>query len=302
MYDEAHVAAWRRIVDYVHAMTPARIGLQLGHSGRKGSTKASLEESDIPLDEGNWPLIAPSAIAHRPTMQVPRAMTRADMDHVLDDFVSAVRMAERCGFDLLELHCAHGYLMSSFITPLSNRRDDAYGGTLENRLRFPLEVFRAMRDTWPESKPISVRISATDWVDGGVTGEESVRIAHAFVDAGADIIHVSTGQTSPDAKPVYGRMWQTPYSDRIRNEARVPTIAVGSITEADQLNSIIAAGRADLCALGRPHLADAAWTLRAAAELGYAMQWWPRQYLSGKSQLEREIARKRELERAATKT
>ena len=293
MYTPEHVAGWRRIVDFVHERSPAKICLQLGHSGRKGSTKLGLEGTDIPLDEGNWDVIGPSALPHRPTMQVPREMTRADMDKVRDDFVHATRLAIEAGFDMVELHCAHGYLLSSFITPLANRRRDGYGGPLENRLRFPIEVFAAMRAAWPDERPMSVRISATDWVEGGVTGEDSVRIAQAFIAAGADIIHVSTGQTSPDAKPVYGRMWQTPFSDRIRNEARIPTIAVGNVTEPDQLNSIIAAGRADLVALARPHLADPAWTLHAAAELGYTDQWWPWQYRSGKQQLERLIERRK---------
>ena len=293
MYAPEHVAGWRRIVDFVHERSPAKICLQLGHSGKKGSTKLGLEGTDIPLDEGNWEVIGPSALPHRPTMQIPREMTRADMDKVRDDFVHATRLAIEAGFDMVELHCAHGYLLSSFITPLANRRRDGYGGPLENRLRFPIEVFAAMRAAWPDERPMSVRISATDWVEGGVTGEDSVRIAQAFIAAGADIIHVSTGQTSPDAKPVYGRMWQTPFSDRIRNEARIPTIAVGNVTEPDQLNSIIAAGRADLVALARPHLADPAWTLHAAAELGYTDQWWPWQYRSGKQQLERLIERRK---------
>jgi anthraniloyl-CoA monooxygenase len=294
MYAPAHVEAWTPIVRFVHEWSPAKVCLQLGHSGRKGSTKLGLEGTDIPMDEGNWEVIAPSALAHRPTMQVPRAMTRADMDAVREQFVQATRMAIACGFDMIELHCAHGYLLSSFITPLANRRTDAYGGSLENRVRYPVEVFRAMREVWPEERPMSVRISATDWVEGGVTGEEAVQIARAFVAAGADVIHVSTGQTSPDAKPVYGRMWQTPYSDWIRNEAGFATIAVGNITEPDQVNSIIAAGRADLVALARPHLSDPAWTLHAAAELGYTAQWWPPQYRSGKDQLERLAQRRRE--------
>jgi anthraniloyl-CoA monooxygenase len=205
-------------------------------------------------------------------------------------------MAAECSFDMLELHCAHGYLLSSFITPLSNRRGDEFGGSLENRLRFPLEVFVAMRGAWPEDRPMSVRISATDWIEGGVDPDESVRIARAFSDAGVDIVHVSAGQTSPEARPVYGRMFQTPLSDRIRNEAGVPTIAVGNITEPDQVNSIIAAGRADLCALARPHLSDPHWTLHAAAELGYAGQPWPVQYLAGRQQLERLVQRRREME------
>jgi anthraniloyl-CoA monooxygenase len=227
-------------------------------------------------------------------------MTRADMDLVVAQHVTAVRMAREAGFDMVELHCAHGYLLSSFITPVSNRRTDAYGGSLENRLRFPLEVFSAMRNAWPEDGPMSVRISATDWVEDGLPADEAVEAARAFGAAGADIIHVSTGQTTPDAKPVYGRMFQTPYSDRIRNEAGVPTIAVGNITEADQVNGIIAAGRADLCALGRPHLADPHWTLHAAAQLGWKDQHWPNQYLSGKGQLERSLKRQQEMLGTAT--
>ncbi len=298
MYDAAHETAWTRIVAFVHEWSQAKIALQLGHSGRKGSTKVGLEGTDIPLDSGNWELYAPSALPHRPTMQTPREMTREDMEKVLRDFVYATVAAGRANFDILELHCAHGYLLSSFITPLANRRSDEYGGSLEKRLRFPLEIFRAMRAAWPNEKPISVRISATDWVDAGVTGDDAVEIARAFVAVGADIIHVSTGQTSPDARPVYGRMWQTPFSDRIRNEVGCPTIAVGNITDADQVNSIIAAGRADLVALARPHLADPNWTLHAAAQLGWSEQRWPWQYGSGKDQLERLIARERSLKGA----
>ena len=292
MYDEAHVAAWRRIVSFVHEHSAAKIGLQLGHSGRKGSTKLPWEGADAPLDEGNWEVVAPSAVRFAAGLQVPRAMTRSDMDRVRDEFVRSTRMAIEAGFDMIELHCAHGYLLSSFLTPLSNRRTDAYGGLLEHRMRYPLEVFSAIRAVWPAHRPMSVRISATDWAEGSVTADEAVAIARAFVDAGADIIHVSTGQTTADAKPVYGRMYQTPYSDMIRNEARVPTIAVGNITEADQVNGIIAAGRADLCALARPHLVDPFWTLHAAAQLGYTAQHWPLQYLTGKRQLERGLERK----------
>jgi anthraniloyl-CoA monooxygenase len=292
MYTPEHVTAWRRIVTFVHEHSDAKICLQLGHSGRKGSTKLPWEGTDAPLETGNWEVIAPSAIRYAARLQVPRMMTRTDMDRVRDEFVASAKMAVGAGFDMIELHCAHGYLLSSFLTPLSNHRTDAYGGSLENRLRYPLEVFTAMRTAWPAERPMSVRISATDWVEGGVTGEESVAIARAFVAAGADIIHVSTGQTSTEAKPVYGRMYQTPYSDQIRNEARVPTIAVGNITEADQLNGIIAAGRADLCALARPHLVDPFWTLHAAAQLGYTGQRWPPQYLTGKKQLERSLQKK----------
>jgi anthraniloyl-CoA monooxygenase len=224
------------------------------------------------------------------------------MDKVVRDFAQAAAGAARAGFDMLELHCAHGYLLSSFLTPLANRRSDDYGGSLDNRLRFPLEVFGAVRREWPNEKPVSVRISATDWVEGGVTGDDAVAIARACVDAGADIIHVSTGQTSPDARPVYGRMWQTPFSDRIRNEVGCPTIAVGNITDADQVNSIIAAGRADLVALARPHLSDPHWTLHAAAQLGWSEQPWPWQYRSGKDQLERLIARERAQQAAQQRT
>jgi anthraniloyl-CoA monooxygenase len=294
MYRPEHAAAWRRIVDFVHANSPAKICLQLGHSGPKGSTRKMWEGSDEPMADGNWPVIAPSALPYGPQNQVPRAMTRADMDAVRRDFEAATRLAIDARFDMLELHCAHGYLLSSFITPLSNRREDEYGGSLANRLRYPLEVFAAMRALWPAARPMSVRISATDWVEGGVDPAEAVEIARAFHGAGADIIHVSAGQTSRNAAPVYGRMFQTPFSDRIRNETGIPTIAVGNITDPDQVNSILVAGRADLCALARPHLADPQWTLRAAATLGYTEQWWPQQYLSGKAQLERNLARAKE--------
>ena len=294
MYDERHVGAWRRIVDFVHHHSRAKICLQLGHSGRKGSTKLMWEGMDVPLDEGNWEVIGPSPLPYGPNTHVPREMTRADMDLVRQQFVRATRMALDAGFDMVELHCAHGYLLSSFITPLSNVRRDEFGGSLVNRLRYPIEVLMAMRAEWPQDRPMSVRISATDWMDGGVDSAEAVEIAKAFVAAGADIIHVSTGQTAAQSKPVYGRMFQTPYSDRIRNEGGVKTIAVGNITEADQVNGIIAAGRADLCALGRPHLADPYWTLHAAAELGFAGQHWPVQYRTGRTQLERSLQRMRE--------
>jgi anthraniloyl-CoA monooxygenase len=291
LWNAGQAAAWRRVVDFVHERSPAKICLQLGHSGRKGSTRLGLEGTDIPLEADNWDLWGPSAIPHRPTMQTPRLLTHADMQLIVAQFVHSTELAVTAGFDMLELHCAHGYLLSSFLTPLANQRTDEYGGSTENRLRFPLEILAAMRAVWPGDKPMSVRISATDWVAGGVDAPESVEIARAFVGAGADIIHVSTGQTSPDAKPVYGRMYQTPFSDRIRNELGIRTIAVGAITDADQVNSIIASGRADLCALARPHLADPAWTLHAAAQLGYRPQWWPWQYRSGKDQLERLVAR-----------
>ena len=293
MYRPEHVAAWRRIVDFVQRHSAAKLCLQLGHAGAKGSTELPWEGGpDLPLDTDRWDVIAPSAIRYAPTLPVPRAMNRADMDRVREHFVSATRMGLDAGFDMIELHCAHGYLLSSFITPLTNQRSDEYGGSIENRVRYPLEVFSAMRAAWPADRPMSVRISATDWVEDGLTGDDAVVVARAFADAGVDIVHVSTGQTSINARPVYGRMYQTPFSDQVRNDLGIPTIAVGNITEADQVNSIIAAGRADLCALARPHLSDPFWTLHAAAQFGYADQPWPVQYLTGKKQLERELSRK----------
>jgi anthraniloyl-CoA monooxygenase len=291
MYTDAQMHAWKHIVDFVHTQTDARTCLQLGHSGLKGSTRLGWEGMDEPLDTGNWEIIAPSAVPWSPRNQVPREMTRVDMDVVRDAFVQGVRYAEQAGFDMVELHAAHGYLLSSFISPLTNRRTDEYGGSLENRLRYPLEVFCEMRAAWPAHKPMSVRISATDWVGGGITADDAVAIARAFKDAGADLMDVSAGQTSMDAKPVYGRMFQTPFADRIRNEVGIATMAVGNITEPDHLNSIIAAGRADLCALARPHLSNPHFALHAAAELGYAEQWWPKQYLTGRAQLERSLKR-----------
>jgi len=235
--------------------------------------------------------MAPSAVPFAPQLQTPREMTRADMTQVRDQFVAAARMGIEAGFDMLELHCAHGYLLSAFITPLSNQRRDEYGGSVENRVRFPIEIFTAVREVWPADRPMSVRVSATDWVEGGLSGDEAVQVAKAFVAAGVDIVHVSTGQTSKLAKPLYGRMYQTPFSDQIRNETHIPTIAVGNITDAEQVNAIIAAGRADLCALARPHLADPYWTLHAAAAQGYQAQQWPNQYLTGRRQLERNLAK-----------
>ncbi len=298
LWSREHVEAWRRIVEFVHANSAAKICLQLGHSGGKGSTRLGWEGNDVPLDDSNWPVMAASDVAWSPVNQVPRAMSRADMDAVRDQFVAAVRMGFDAGFDMIELHAAHGYLLSSFITPLQNRRTDDYGGSLENRLRFPLEVFAAMRAAWPSHMPMSVRISASDWAgDDGITPEDSVEIAQAFAREGADLIDVSAGQTSTDARPVYGRMFQTPFSDKLRNEARVATMAVGNIYEPDHANSILAAGRADLVALGRPHLIDPMWTLRAAAALDYRDIYVPPQYLNGQAQLARNL--KREAEAAA---
>ena len=293
MYAPEHVTAWKRIVDYVHAHSSAKFALQLAHAGRKGSTRVPWEEDhpDQPLAEGGWEIIGPSPIAWSERNPAPRGMTRDDMERVKADFVRATQMGDEAGFDMLELHCGHGYLMSSFLTPISNQRDDEYGGSIENRLRFPLDVFAAMREAWPKHKPMSVRISATDWRDDGLSAEDSIAIAQAFAEAGADLIDVSAGQTSPLARPVYGRMFQTPFSDRIRNEARVRTMAVGNIYEPDHVNSILAAGRADLCALARPHLMDPSWTLRAAAQLGWDGVRAPSQYLAGEQQLRRNIAR-----------
>jgi anthraniloyl-CoA monooxygenase len=292
LYAPEHEVRWKRIVDFVHAETDAKIGIQLGHSGPKGSTQLGWEEADAPLTADNWPVIGPSPIAWSPGNQVPREMTRADMDRVRDDFVQAAAMAARAGFDLLELHCAHGYLLSAFISRLTNRRADGYGGSLENRMRFPLEIYQAVRGVWPPEKPISIRISANDWVgDEGTTPEEAVRIARLLRDAEVDIVDVSAGQTSTRARPVYGRMFQTPFSDRIRNESGIATMAVGNIYEADHVNSILMAGRADLCCLARPHLADPYWTLHAAARLGYRGETWPKPYLAGRDQLYRLAAR-----------
>jgi anthraniloyl-CoA monooxygenase len=288
LYAPAHEDAWKRIVAFVHAETDAKICCQLGHSGPKGSTQLGWEEMDAPLRDGNWPLLAASETPWSPRNQVPKAMDRADMDRVRDQFVAAAGMAERAGFDMIELHCAHGYLLSSFITPLTNRRGDAYGGSLADRMRYPLEVFRAVRAVWPAAKPISVRISANDWVgDDGIAPADAVEIARLLQEAGVDICNVSAGQTSIRARPVYGRMFQTPFSDRIRNEVGMATMAVGNIYEPDHVNSILMAGRADLVCLGRPHLADPYWTLRVAARLGDRHETWPAPYYAGRDQLHR---------------
>ncbi|WP_442881203.1 oxidoreductase, partial [Bosea sp. (in: a-proteobacteria)] len=293
LYDDAQEAAWKRIVDFAHANSAAKLCLQLGHAGRKGASKLMWDGMDRPLEQGAWPIISASPLPYYPESQVPREMTRVDMDQVKADFVLAAERGLRIGFDMLELHCAHGYLLASFLSPLTNRRSDKYGGSLENRLRYPLEVFAALREIWPAGKPMSVRISATDWKEGGISGEESVAISEAFARAGCDLIDVSTGQTERDSRPLYGRMFQTPFSDRIRNEAGVATMCVGAITSADQANTIVAAGRADLVALGRPHLADPSFVLRAAAWYGADVAQ-PVQYLPGKDQLMRNTPRERE--------
>jgi anthraniloyl-CoA monooxygenase len=275
MYLPAHVDGWRRIVDFVHRESEAKLGMQLSHAGRKGSTCVLWEGEDEPLPEGNWPLIAPSPIPYRPHNQTPREMTRGDMDQVAADFVRATTMAAAAGFDLLELHLAHGYLLASFISPLTNRRTDEYGGSLANRMRYPLEIVSRVRAEWPQEKPLSARISAVDWAPGGMEAHDAVEVARMVVAAGADILDVSAGQTVPEGKPVYGRQFQTPFSDRIRHEARVPTMTVGNISSPADVNTILAAGRADLVVLARAHLWDPYWTRHAAADLGYPMPWPP---------------------------
>jgi len=284
LWNDAQRDAWKRIVDFVHGSSGAKMGMQLGHAGRKGSTQLGWQDADQPLPDGNWPLLSASAIPWSAASQLPREMDRADMQRITADFVAATRRAAEAGFDILELHCAHGYLLSSFLSPLTNRRSDAYGGAVENRARWPLEVFAAIRAVWPEDRPISVRLSCHDWMPGGNTADDAVAIARLFKAAGADIIDCSSGQVVAEQKPVYGRMWQTPFADRIRNEVGIPTVAVGAIFEADHVNMVIAAGRADLCAVARPHLADAAWTLHEAAKIGHDSIAWPPQYLSGRSQ------------------
>ncbi|MEU2792013.1 bifunctional salicylyl-CoA 5-hydroxylase/oxidoreductase [Streptomyces sp. NPDC007100] len=285
LYAPEHETAWRRVTDFVHAQSPGTaIGVQLGHSGRKGSTRLMWEGIDQPLPEGNWPLVAPSALPYRPGVnQIPHALTEPELGLIREQFVRSARSAARAGFDLLELHCAHGYLLSGFLSPLTNRRTDAYGGDLAARLRFPLEVFDAVRAVWPAERPMTVRISATDWAEGGTTAEDSVEIARAFAAHGAAAIDVSTGQVVPDEQPEYGRSYQTPFADRIRNRLGVPVIAVGAVSSWDDVNSLILAGRADLCALARPHLYDPHWTLHAAAEQNYTGPGapWPLPYRAG---------------------
>ena len=294
LWNDAQQAAFTRIVDWVHTNTDAKIALQLGHAGAKGSTRVAWEGGDQPLPAGNWPVVSASPQQYLAGVsQTAREITRAEMDTVRDQFVASARRAAECGFDWLELHCAHGYLLSSFISPLTNRRTDGYGGSLDNRLKYPLEVFRAVRAVWPQHLPMSVRISAHDWAEGGITPADAVLIARAFKEAGADLIDCSSGQVVATQKPTYGRMYQTPFADRVRQEAGIATIAVGAISEADHVNSIIASGRADLCAVARPHLANPAWTLTEAAKIGYTPVAWPKPYLSAKSQMEALFQRER---------
>ncbi|WP_062018473.1 bifunctional salicylyl-CoA 5-hydroxylase/oxidoreductase [Aureimonas sp. AU4] len=291
LWNDAQAEGWKRLADFVHTSTDAKLGIQIGHAGRKGATRLAWEGIDEPLTEGAWPLLSASSLPYLPHSAVPRAMDRADMDRVLADFTAATRRAAEAGVDWLELHCAHGYLLSSFLSPLTNRREDEYGGSHENRARYPLEVFRAVRGAWPQDRPISVRLSAHDWAKGGNTPDDAAIFATMFKDAGADMIDCSSGQVWKQEKPVYGRLFQTPFSDKIRNEVGIPTIAVGAISEADHANSIISAGRADLCAIARPHLADPAWTLHEAARIGIRSLAWPRQYSSAKRQFETNLER-----------
>jgi anthraniloyl-CoA monooxygenase len=296
LWNAEQQAGWQRIVEFVHTNSNAKIAMQLGHAGAKGSTRVAWQGIDLPLEGGNWPLQSASPQQYLDGVSAwSQAMTRAQMEAVREQFASATRRAAEAGFDWLELHCAHGYLLSSFISPLTNQRSDEYGGSLENRLRYPLEVFGAVRAAWPAERPISVRISAHDWVEGGIVPDDAVQIARAFKAAGADMIDCSSGQVSKQEQPVFGRMFQTPFADRVRNEAGIATIAVGAISEADHVNSIIAAGRADLCAVARPHLANPAWTLQEAAKIGYFDVEWPQPYRAAKSQLERNLERERAL-------
>jgi anthraniloyl-CoA monooxygenase len=300
LYKPEHTDGWKRIVDFVHQNTDAKIAVQIGHAGAKGATKLAWEGIDKPVDSDGWPLISASPNQYLEGIsQTSREMTRADMDRVTADFVRSTQEADKAGFDWLELHAAHGYLLSSFISPITNQRTDEYGGSFENRMRYPLEVFKAVRAAWPQGKPISVRISANDWIEGGITPDDAVEIARAFKDAGADMIDCSSGQVTKKEKPVYGRMFQTPFSDQIRNEVVIKTIAVGAIFEADNINTIIAAGRADLCAVARMHLVNPAWTLLEAAKIGYKDVKWPKQYVSAKIQIERNIERDKQVAAAA---
>jgi len=302
LYTPEHTAGWKRIVDFVHENSDAKIAVQIGHAGAKGATKLAWEGIDKPLESESWDLISASPEQYLDGVsQTSREMNREDMDRIVADHVRSAQEADKAGFDWLEMHAAHGYLLSSFISPITNLRTDEYGGSLENRLRFPLEVFSAIRAVWPEAKPMSVRISAHDWIEGGITPDDSVEIARAFKEAGADLIDCSSGQVSKKEKPVFGRMFQTPFSDQIRNEVGIATIAVGAIFEADNINTIIAAGRADLCAVARMHLVNPAWTLLEAAKIGYKNVTWPKQYISAKVQIERNIERDKQVAAAAKK-
>lgn len=299
-YKPEHTEGWKRIVEFVHNNTDAKIAVQIGHAGAKGSTRLAWEGIDKPVEKDGWALISASPQQYLEGISdTSREMTREDMDRVKADFVRSTQEAEKAGFDWLELHAAHGYLLSSFISPLTNQRTDEYGGSLENRLRYPIEIFKAVRAAWPQGKPISVRISASDWTDGGITPDDAVEIARAFKEAGADMIDCSSGQVTKKEKPVFGRMFQTPFADQIRNEVGIGTIAVGAIFDADNINTIVAAGRADLCAVARMHLVNPAWTLLEAAKIGYKTVTWPKQYVSAKVQIERNIERDKQVAASA---
>lgn len=291
IWNDEQTAGWKRLADFVHTSSGAKLGMQIGHAGRKGSTKLAWDGIDQPLEDGAWPLISASPLPYLKHSPAPKAMDRADMDRVRDDHVAAARRAAAAGVDWLELHCAHGYLLSSFLSPLTNMRSDEYGGDHVNRARFPLEVFAAVRAVWPQDKPISVRLSCHDWFEGGNTPDDAAIFAQMFKDAGADVIDCSSGQVWKEEKPVYGRLFQTPFSDKIRNEIGIPTIAVGAISEADHANSIIVAGRADLCAVARPHLADPNWLMHETARIGIKSVAWPKQYYSAKAQYENNLER-----------
>jgi anthraniloyl-CoA monooxygenase len=291
LWNDEQMAGWKRLVDLIHCAGPAKAGIQLGHAGRKGSTRVAWEGIDQPLETGGWPVMSASAVPYLRNSPVPREMTRDDMERVREDFVAATKRAAEAGVDWLELHCAHGYLLSSFLSPLTNRRDDEYGGGHASRARYPLEVLRAVRAAWPEDRPISVRLSCHDWTEGGNTPDDALIFARIFHEAGADLIDCSSGQVWKEERPVYGRLFQTPFADQIRNEGAVATIAVGAISEADHANSVIAAGRADLCAIARAHLADPAWTIHEAAKIGANIVPWPKQYASARGQYEANLAR-----------
>jgi len=294
LWNEQQRDAFKRIVDFCHANSKAKLCMQIGHSGRKGSTQLGWERMDHPLENDNWPLVSASPIAYfEGESQVPRELSRSGMDAIVAEFVTATKYAEQAGFDMLELHMAHGYLLASFISPLTNRRDDEYGGSIANRMRFPLEVFRACRAAWPQDKPLSVRISATDWAPGGLSGEDLMALTRMLKDAGCDMIDCSSGQTVPQQKPVYGRMYQAPFADWVRNEVGIATMTVGAISTADQVNTLLASGKADLVALARPHLANPYFTLQASAWYQHAPQHWPLQYLSGRDQAFRNALRDR---------
>ncbi|MDX1648093.1 MAG: FAD-dependent monooxygenase [Longimicrobiales bacterium] len=280
LYKDEHVAAWKRIVDFVHERTSAKMAMQLGHAGRKGATKSLWEGDSEPLESGAWEIVSASPIPYFPDRsQTPREMTREDMDEVVADYVRATERAVEAGFDLLEVHMAHGYLLASFISPLTNEREDEYGGSLENRMRFPLEVFDACREAWPDGRPMSVRVSAVDWAPGGVTAQDTVEVARMLEAHDCDVVDVSSGQTVPDQRPRYGRLYQTPFADRVRHEVGIATMAVGNISSWMDVNTIVSAGRADLCLIARAHLFDPYWTRHAAYMLGYDLPW-PNQYKS----------------------